>query len=344
MTRRYDIDWLRVFAIFLLIIYHITIMFQPWAFFIGFIKGTETNESLFTMMTVVNVWRIPLLFFVSGMGVMFSLRKRNWKQLLGERTKRILLPLVFGYFAIVPLHLFVLQDFYNFNFSYSPNLGHLWFLLNIFIYVIIFIGFAFLDRKYDYAFFRFIRKMLNRSYMVYLFVIPFVLESFIVQANSFTTYFDSTHGFLLGMICFATGMIFIAVGDEIWTSLDKLKVVSLVIAIGLYVNRVINFDYVSPNYLFGLESIMWIFTILGFGYRYLNKPSRALGYLSRSVYPVYIVHMIFSYLAGMFIFQFQLDSKISFLLVLIISLAGCYAAFEIIRRIKYFRMLFGITG
>ena len=37
-----------------------------------------------------------LLFFVSGMGFYFAMRKRNWKQLMLERTKRILLPFLFG--------------------------------------------------------------------------------------------------------------------------------------------------------------------------------------------------------------------------------------------------------
>ncbi|SVA84838.1 uncharacterized protein METZ01_LOCUS137692, partial [marine metagenome] len=29
--RRYDVDWLRVLALGLLIIYHISVVFQPWA-------------------------------------------------------------------------------------------------------------------------------------------------------------------------------------------------------------------------------------------------------------------------------------------------------------------------
>jgi glucan biosynthesis protein C len=87
LERRHDIDWLRVVAIGLLLIYHIAIIFQPWAMFIGFIKSEETLEALWTPMTMLNVWRIPLLFYVSGMGLYFAMRKRNWKQLFLERTK-----------------------------------------------------------------------------------------------------------------------------------------------------------------------------------------------------------------------------------------------------------------
>jgi hypothetical protein len=39
--RRYDIDWLRVIAIGLLLIYHVAIGFQSWGTMIGFIACTK---------------------------------------------------------------------------------------------------------------------------------------------------------------------------------------------------------------------------------------------------------------------------------------------------------------
>jgi glucan biosynthesis protein C len=94
--RRYDIDWLRVLAIGLLVIYHIAIGFQPWGVFIGFIQNDAPLEWIWAFMALLNVWRIPLLFFVSGMGVYFAIQRRSWKALLLERSKRILVPYVFG--------------------------------------------------------------------------------------------------------------------------------------------------------------------------------------------------------------------------------------------------------
>src|SRR6267154_2037330 len=91
-------------------------------------------------MTMLNVWRIPLLFFVSGMGVYFALQNRNWKQLLQERGSRILVPLVFGVLVIVPLGTWIWQSYYNLEFSYTIltyNPAHLWFLGNIFVYVVV---------------------------------------------------------------------------------------------------------------------------------------------------------------------------------------------------------------
>lgn len=135
--RRYDVDWVRVIAIVLLLIYHISIGFQPWGVMIGFITNSKPWVSLWIPMAMLNVWRIPLLFFVSGMGVYFALQNRNWKELITERASRILIPFVLGMLFIVPLHMYLMQLHYGWQLSYSPNPGHLWFLGNIFIYVVI---------------------------------------------------------------------------------------------------------------------------------------------------------------------------------------------------------------
>src|SRR6185295_13430698 len=105
-NRRYDIDWLRVIAIGLLLLYHVAIGFQSWGILLGFITNDKSWNALWLPMAMLNVWRIPLLFFVSGMGVYFAIQKRNWKQLLLERARRIFIPFVFGIFAIVPISIY----------------------------------------------------------------------------------------------------------------------------------------------------------------------------------------------------------------------------------------------
>ena len=47
-----------------------------------------------------------------------------------------------------------------------------------------------------------------------------------------------------------------------------------------------------------IESWSWLFAVFGFGSTYLNHPSKKLTYLSKAVYPVYILHMIFMNLAS----------------------------------------------
>ena len=135
--RRYDVDWLRVMALGLLIIYHIAVTFQPWANFIAFIQSQQSLEFIWIFMGLINIWRIPLLFIISGMGVCFAMRNRNWKSLIKDRAKRILLPLIFGSLCIVPIQFIIFQSFNNMELAYWPTAAHLWFLENILWYVIL---------------------------------------------------------------------------------------------------------------------------------------------------------------------------------------------------------------
>lgn len=340
--RRYDIDWLRVIAIALLLIYHMAIVFQPWGIYIGFIQSLETSEAIWIPMALINVWRIPLLFLVSGMGMCFALRRRNWKQLLSDRALRILLPLIFGSFFIVPIHVLLFQKYYNQTIEYSPSMGHLWFLANICIYVLQCLGFAFLDKNYNYKLFNFFRALLKRPYFIYLFIIPFVLEAELINPGIFSLYVGTGHGFILGMLAFFFGFIFVAIGESFWNAVVKMRTTSLIIAVVLYLIRLFYFDLSSPNYLSSMESMSWIFAVLGFGNKYLNKPSKLLTYLSQAVYPVYILHMIFLYLGAYLILPLSMPLEINIVLVILFTFAGCFITFEIIRRIGFLRPLFGL--
>jgi glucan biosynthesis protein C len=341
--RRYDIDWLRVIAIALLLIYHVVIVFQPWGFFIGFIQSVETSDAIWIPMALLNVWRIPLLFFVSGMGVCFALRRRDWKQLLLDRARRILLPLIFGSLFIVPIHVFIFQKYYEQEIVYSPSVGHLWFLLNICIYITQIIGFAFLDKNYDYKFFIFFRRLLKRPYFIYLFIIPFVLEAELINPEYFSLYVGTGHGFLIGMLAFFFGFLFIAIGDAFWDAVEKTKTTSLIIAFTLYLIRLFYFELNAPNFLTSIESMNWIFAVFGFGYKYLNKPGKILSYLSQAAYPLYIIHMIFLYLASSIILPLNLPLGLNLILIILFTFTGSFVSYDlIIKRIGFLRPLFGL--
>ena len=59
------------------------------------------------------------------MGVYFAVQHRGALALLKERTCRILLPYLFGFFVIAPLQLKMSLAYYNQPFAYFPNAGHL---------------------------------------------------------------------------------------------------------------------------------------------------------------------------------------------------------------------------
>lgn len=341
--RRYDIDWLRVIAIGLLLIYHVAIGFQPWGVMIGFITTKEPWMALWTPMAALNVWRIPLLFFVSGMGVYFAMQQRNWKELIKERTLRIWIPFVFGMFVIVPLHLLVWRYNYNMELQYQYNPGHLWFLANIFAYVLLLCPLLyFLKRNENARAMCVVKTMFSHPLSLLVVVGAFIAEVLIIKPVPYELYAMTWHGFFLGLLAFFFGFCFVLVGPAFWKMLQTWRWLFLALAIAGFGFRQFYFGMTTPSYLLVAESQAWIFAVLAFGSKHLNRPGRALTYLSQAAYPVYIVHMAFLYLGSLLIFPLEIPVQLKFVLVLLFTVVGCFLAFEIIRRIKYLRPLFGL--
>lgn len=342
--RRYDIDWLRVIAIGLLLIYHIAIIFQPWAMFIGFIRSDDTVEGLWTPMTMLNVWRIPLLFYVSGMGLYFAMKKRNWKKLISERSKRILLPFVFGFLAITPLHLFIFQNYYKMPLSYYPHSGHLWFLGNIFIYVLLLSPLFFYLKKHDNGRFKkAISKIMTYAMGPLSISVFFMLEVGIVKPQLFEMYAETWHGFFIGLLAFFFGFLFVYSGKAFWQTVSKWKWLYIGIATVLYIIRFTGFESISTMYITAMESNCWIFGVFGLGYHYLNKPSALLSYLSQAAYPVYIIHMFVLYAAALIILPLQIYPLLKFMGITLFTFIVCFLIYEfLLRRIHILRPLFGL--
>ncbi|HEY5824546.1 MAG TPA: acyltransferase family protein [Cyclobacteriaceae bacterium] len=342
-SRRYDIDWIRVIAIGLLLIYHIAIGFQPWGIMIGFIATEKTWGSLWIPMSMLNVWRIPLLFFVSGMGVYFALQNRNWKQLLIERASRILVPFVFGIFVIVPIHLYLWRYYYKMDLIYQPDPGHLWFLGNIFAYVVLLLPLLFyLKRNENGTLASFIRKVLSHPIGLLPVIGAFILEALILKPYPYEMYARTWHGFFLGILAFFFGFCFVLSGDSFWKMILKWRWLFIALAIVLFTIRITVFQMNVPISLLVTESDCWIISVLAFGYRYLNHPGKALNYLSQAAYPVYILHMIFLYLGAVLIFSLDIAAPVQFILLLLFTVAGCFGFYELSRRVNIIRPLFGL--
>lgn len=342
-ARRYDIDWLRVIAIGFLLIYHVAIGFQSWGRMIGFITSDEPWGALWVPMALLNVWRIPLLFFVSGMGVYFAMQTRNWSQLIGERAFRILLPFVFGMFAIVPLHVLIWRFYYGMELNYAWSPGHLWFLGNIFCYVLLLSPLLFYLRRNEFGkLASWIKKALSRPWGLILVLAAFVGEVLLVNPYLFELYAMTWHGFVLGLLAFFFGFCFVLSGEGFWVMIRRWRGVFLMLAVALFIFRIVQFGSLVPGYLLATESLCWILSVFAFGSKYLNKPSETLTYLSEAAYPVYILHMIFLFLGSVWIFPLAIPVQLQFVLVLLITMAGSFGTFEIIRRVNLLRPLFGL--
>jgi len=348
LNRRHDIDWLRVIAIGLLLIYHTAIGFQSWGLMIGFISNKPSWNGLWAPMSMLNIWRIPLLFFVAGMGVFFALQKRDWKQLIQERTKRILLPFVFGMLVIVPIHILLLQSYYGWEMKYQPSPSHLWFLGNIFIYTVILLPlFCYLKKHKDKSIFVKFRSLLAQPIGLLIVMLLFIAEAMIIKPNPYELYAMTMHGFVLGFLAFLCGYLFIYSGEGFWKMMSRWRWMFILLALALYVFRMYKEQMgvygLTPLYRLSIESNLWIFALFALAYKHLNKNSKTLTYLSQSAYPIYIIHMVFIYLASYLIFPLDINVQLKYFIVVVFLFIGSFAFYEfIIRRITFLRPLFGL--
>jgi len=85
--RMYDLDWLRVIAIILVLYFHVAMIFtSEWDFHI---KNKEQSNLWLEFNYWLSRFRMPLLFFVSGVGSFFALKKRTAWTFIKERHHRL---------------------------------------------------------------------------------------------------------------------------------------------------------------------------------------------------------------------------------------------------------------
>lgn len=97
MQRRHDLDWLRVIAFGLLVLYHVGMDYVTWDWHV---KSPTTQLMLEPVMLLSSPWRMSLLFLISGVATAFMLRRPEG--LLYRRSRQLLLPLLVGMAVIVP--------------------------------------------------------------------------------------------------------------------------------------------------------------------------------------------------------------------------------------------------
>ncbi len=150
-SRLYFIDWIRVLAFGLLILFHCT---MPFVTFGWEIKNEEHSLFLSRIIIWLHQWRLPLLFFIAGVGANFSLSSRKPLSFLGERFVRLFIPLAFAMMFTIPFQVYFewLQigrhnisffEFYPSVWEFVPypdgsfTWSHLWFVVYLFVFTLL---------------------------------------------------------------------------------------------------------------------------------------------------------------------------------------------------------------
>mgnify|MGYP001475444277 CR=1 FL=1 len=362
-TRRYDIDWIRVLVFDILILFHVGMFFNTWDWHI---KNDNLVNWLQYPMAFTSQWRIPILFVVSGMGTRFALSYRSGNQYIKERFERLFIPLVVGMLIIVAPQVYFERvadgDFTGSFFAFYPHYfdgiypvgnfswHHLWFLPYLFVFSILATPLFLALRKDSNAFMSWFSNCLSYSpWGLYVFVIPLILIE-LTLGNSFPitrSFWGDWYALLYYFVLFISGFLMIRSGEPFWKSVLQLRWPAF--SVGTVTFCLIIWGMADENYLPTVGDIVktinmwsWIVAIFGFSAQYLNKKSTILKYRNEAVYPFYIVHQTIIITSGFYLMDVPLPIFPKFAIMTVATFGGSWLFFEVVKRVRILRPLFGL--
>ena len=99
-TRRPDIDWLRVFAVYLLFVFHVGKVFDPAPFY--HIRNADLSFPMLVLCGFIGLWHMPLFFLLAGWSAVASLQTRGQRRFVVERVRKLAIPLLAGSVLLGP--------------------------------------------------------------------------------------------------------------------------------------------------------------------------------------------------------------------------------------------------
>lgn len=374
--RRFDLDWIRIAAFGLLILYHVGMVFVPWYYHV---KSTHVIVALEPLMLALNPWRLCLLFFVAGSATRFMAAGTAPGTLLRRRSVRLLVPLIFGIAAIVPpqpywevvsRHVYS-GDFIAFYteryFAFAPEFctggpclvlptwNHLWFVAYLWVYTMVLIGLAALLPD---ALARVEAWLQCSRYSAALLVLPalaFALYRVALYPNfpPNDALIGDWYNHALYFTTFALGFL-IASAAGIWQAMTRWRRIALVLAIGLFVCHLVGGLSWPPERAvplglriagragYGLYQWCCIVAVLGFAHGAVRRDSRARRYLTEAIFPYYIVHQTVIVGCAFALRDQGQPAWIEAATILAATVASCALTYEIVRRVSWLRPLFGL--
>jgi glucans biosynthesis protein C len=373
--RRYDLDWVRIGAFMLLILYHVGMYYVTWDWHV---KSPHASATIQPLMMLSSPWRLSLLFLVSGVATGFLLARQGSGGFLRLRSTRLLIPLVFGMLVIVPPQSYLevveklryaggFAEFYRLYVTgfhgfcrgsdclIMPTWNHLWFVAYLWVYTVV----LYLAVRIAPPVIPWLRKLAERRLsgvgillwpLAYLCAIRAGLgerypanHALIGDWYNHALYFGV---FLLGFALAGTRGAWRAMERTRWITLGLavLGWAYLIAYIGAYSDAgtpplaVRLFALLS----YGAEQWLTIAAIVGFAHRHLTHDNAARRYLTSAIFPVYILHQTVIVVVAHALKPSHLYPLVEGVLLVLVTAAICFLSYEAIRRVRLLRPLFGL--
>ena len=367
--RHYGLDWLRIAAFALLILYHITLVFVPghWV-----IKWPETFPALVVPLAFLTPWRLPLLFAVSGFATRrLLMRSPSLAAFARGRSKRLLIPLAFGLLVLLVPELWVRAKLAGDPLSLGqywrreywlphPRYGlgfpaweHLWFVLYLWVYTLL-LTLVVAKRGPEWVQAR-IEAFTARGRMLWA---PIALLAFARLLLMFVV--PERHGLFTDWSGHAQYVAFLLFGfalggsPTLWRQTAEQARVALPTAalsgcVVAWVEHAYPGNNVPPHLVAAAEraaqvAMAWamLIVLLHAADRWLNRDAAWRATLAEGVFPAYLIHHPVIVVTTWAILPLGLPAGAGFAIILATTVAACLGFYLLARGLPWLRPVAGL--
>ncbi|PCJ96550.1 MAG: hypothetical protein COA50_07170 [Flavobacteriaceae bacterium] len=363
--RKYFIDWLRIGLIISVFFFHVGMIFRPEQWHVN---SAISFSFLDPIMWWLHLWRMPLLFLVSGVGTYYAIGHRTSWQYLKERFIRLYIPFTFGFFTLVPLMVYVERiDNYNSLWDYIPHMfdggpypvgniswHHLWFILYLFIISLLITPFLNYTKSGHYNMVR--AKLINitTQKMGLNWLLPIIITSQLILRQYFP---NSTHALYNDWAYFMYYLLFFLSGFILFTSDRVIQVLAKQRRLYLYQTLVFTAILFLLPTIFSESSIVQDYargitemiislscglTVIGYFKTYFNSDHKFRKVLNEAIYPFYLLHQPALIFVGYVVLQWEISYLSQAVLITVLSLVSIIASYFIIMKFNFLRVVFGM--
>ncbi len=366
--RRLDLDWLRIAAFGLLIFYHVGMFYVSWGFHV---KSDHASTAAEPLMLLSNPWRLTLLFVISGCATRFMLDKMKTGAFLGSRTVRLLIPLVFCMFVIVPPQTYMeIIEKLGFTGSYAefygkyvtasggwgiitPTWNHLWFVAYLFVYTLLIAGIGPLLKRIPARAARWLASGLPVVLIPFLYLVltRATLEPIFDETHAL---FDDWYAHTVYFPAFLFGYA-IARHEAFFETCQRLRWPMLILALTAWATLT-GYRYwglslaglpepalqLAAPVLRELQAWTMILALFGFARKHLRHDNAARRYLTDAIFPFYIIHQTTIVVAGHYLNQLGWPVWLEAPTLIALTIASCWLGYDLLRRLPPLRPLLGL--
>jgi glucans biosynthesis protein C len=366
-VRRNDLDWIRVGAFGLLILYHVGLVYGVYGWHV---HSVHTFEWMREAILITNPWRLTLLFLVSGAALRFMTFRRSPREVARARFERLAPPLLFGAVVLVPIQSWIeamdkagwpngvagyaawmVREFSFSGLADGVPVNHLWFIVYIAAYsavtILLWRRPGLIERLGDWLQANLTGPRLLILPILYLIAIRILLFPWFGVTN--VLHWDwYNHALSLG--AFVLGFCIVD-RDSVWREMEKYRWVALglaAVALPVMMAQVWHpggraFWGVPKAMVYGLDQWVTIVAILGFGSKHLrSRGGPVLKYVTEATFPLYLAHQTILVAAVWIVRPAHLPVGLEALSLLLITFLGSLGVYEVVKRIPAIRPLWGL--